>query len=133
MPYPEAENDTGRGNSSMLRPDQFTKHTAPSTAARAFLELRGERLGAATIDEIHEALKRGGYLFDARDDNAAKAALRIALGKDVQVLRLPNGAYGIAAWYGRSNDRVERKRPQGDAQEPQLLLPRDEVAEEPDA
>jgi hypothetical protein len=91
-----------------IRADQFTQYTTPSTAARAYLELRGSRLGATSMDDVFEVLKRGGYQFEGSDVDA-KNSLRIALGKDAQVKRLPNGTYGLISWYG---DRFKKEQQQ---------------------
>jgi hypothetical protein len=107
LPYPDVGDDVSRPVSGLVRADQFTNYTAPSTAARAFLEeARGPRLGAASLEDIFEGLKRGGYIFENRDEASAKNALRIALGKDGQVKKLPNGTYGLIAWY----DKIQRDR-----------------------
>jgi hypothetical protein len=74
---------------------------------RAFLEHRGKTLGAATVDEIFDALKRGGYEFDGNDVEA-KSGLRIALGKDAQVKRVASGAYGLVSWYGERFAKKEK-------------------------
>jgi hypothetical protein len=78
-----------------LRADEFANQATPGAAARAFLKLRSQ---AASLDEIHDALIRGGFAF-GEGVGDTKAALRIALGKDANVHRLPNGAYGLLEWY----------------------------------
>lgn len=97
-PYADIEEPGAVGQASAIRSDQFANHSAPSTAARAFLEMRGKTRGATTIDVIYEALVQGGYNFGASMSDA-KNGLRIALGKDSQVHRLPNGNYGLLQWY----------------------------------
>lgn len=82
-----------------LRPDMFANFSAPSAAARAFLEWRTAAKGATTADVIYEALVKGGYSFGASNASDAKNNLRIAMGKDREVRRLPNGAYGLWDWY----------------------------------
>jgi hypothetical protein len=102
LPAPHADvggATTGTGGRLAIRPDQFTAAAAPSVAARAYLELRGKERGAASADEIFDALMTGGYPFEQKDDRDAKSGLRIALGKDRQITALRNGFYGLAAWY----------------------------------
>ena len=107
--YADADDEPMPGSTFMsIRADQFANHTAPSTAARAYLELRGKQVGAASLDEVYDAMKRGGYSFEAASEADAKAGLRIALGKDMQVHRLPNGTYGLLAWY----DKLTRPAPE---------------------
>ncbi|HUB08007.1 MAG TPA: hypothetical protein VMB50_13435 [Myxococcales bacterium] len=81
-----------------IRSDQFYSCLSPAAAGRAFLSYRGKDAGSAALEEIYEAIKRGGFAFgeDVKDE---KAALRIALGKDGAVKRLPNGSYGLQEWY----------------------------------
>ena len=56
--------------------------------------------GPASVAEIYIALKRGGYVFDAKNDDYAKRGLRNSLGKNTQTFhRLPSGAYGLREWY----------------------------------
>lgn len=90
-----------------IRPDQFTALPSPSTAARAYLEIRGKDVGAATLDDIFDSLKKGGYAFDG-NDSEAKKGLSIALGKDGQVKRLSNGYYGLMSWYGERFSRKDK-------------------------
>jgi len=78
-----------------VRPDEFANQTTPSSAARAFLKLRGH---AATVDDIYDAITRGGFGC-SKDVKDTKAAIRIALGKDPSMKRLPNGSYGLLEWY----------------------------------
>lgn len=108
-PYPGVDSGTTSRTVVQLRADQFADFNAPSAAARAFLELRGREVGAATIEEIFDALKRGGYGFDPKlDDAGAKGGLKIALAKDANVTKLPNGAFGLTSWY--PNRERERER-----------------------
>lgn len=104
----EATATTKKGGA--IRADLFANHSAPSTAARAYLEYRGKERGAATVDEIYDALVKGGFMFNVSAGDA-KNSLRIALGKDGQVVRLPNAHYGMASWYpnmGKLKDKVKR-------------------------
>ena len=92
-----------------IRADAFANFSAPSTAARAFLEARGQTVGSATVEQILDALKRGGFAFGPGID--PENALRIALGKDALVRRLPNGTFGLEAWYPQA--RKERDETTG--------------------
>ncbi len=96
--YNEIE-EVASGSSRIVRADQFANYTAPSPAVRKFLELRGEQLGATTVEVIYEALKAGGYNFEHAPPSEAKNNLKVSLGKDSEVLRLPNGCYGLLSWY----------------------------------
>lgn len=114
LPFPDAVGSAGASTAlrrDVVKPDQFVNFSAPSTAARAFLEWRKEK-GAASADDIFDALQRGGFLFEQRDQNDAKNGLRIALGKDGAIIRLPNGFYGLAAWYPDARKERAKKKEQ---------------------
>lgn len=115
-PYKDIEEPTAAGPGGAIRPDQFANHSAPSTAARAYLEMRGKARGAATIDAIYDALVQGGYNFSSSASDA-KNSLRIALGKDANVHRLPNSHYGLTAWYPNMGKAKEKNKKSGDSSE----------------
>lgn len=71
------------------------------TAIREFLEMRkAAGQGPAKPREIYDALKAGGYEFEAKSDEIALVGLRALLRKRTHVFhKLPNGAYGMTAWY----------------------------------
>lgn len=87
------------------------------TAIREYLEMRrGQGDGPAAPREILDALKAGGYQFEAKTDEIALVGLRALLRKATSVFhKLPAGNYGLAAWYpdAKSNDAgsSSKKRP----------------------
>jgi len=88
------------GEVAILRSDTFYGQTI-SGAAKVYLEMRKSAgRGAASVNEIYQALRDGGYKFEAKDDENAKNGLRISLRKNSSVFhRLPNGDYGLLVWY----------------------------------
>jgi hypothetical protein len=92
--------ETSRPATAISRKDQFYGRPL-ATVAREILEMRfAANLGAASIDEIFDALKSGGYQFEFKDQETAKRGVGISLAKNTTVFhRLPNGYYGLAAWY----------------------------------
>jgi hypothetical protein len=86
-----------------LRKDHFYGMTL-SGAARAFLEMRkSANLGAASVSEIYQAMRDGGYKFETKNDENAKITLRGVLRKMSTVFhRLPTGDYGLLAWYPKA-------------------------------
>lgn len=99
-PFPNISSSDTNGDISSLRADQFYGHTI-SGAAKAYLEMRhSARLGAASVNDIYGALKKGGFKFEAKDDENAKNGLRISLRKNSSIFhRLPAGDYGLLTWY----------------------------------
>jgi hypothetical protein len=83
-----------------IRPDQFYGQ-ALATAVRTILEMRKQQnLGAATVNEIFDALTTGGYTFNTKSDDVAKQSLRNSLSKNtVTFHKLPNGRFGMLSWY----------------------------------
>lgn len=99
--YPDTM-PTGGGPGG-IKGDQF--HGKPlATAVRSYLEMRGAAdaggQGAASIREIFDALKSGGFAFETKNDANSMRGLRISLAKNTPVFyRLPNGQYGLRSWY----------------------------------
>ncbi len=105
--YPDAE--SGRYGARSIKRDQF--HGKPlATAVKQYLEVRGPSdrggLGAATVNEIYDALIEGGYKPETEDELHAKRGLRIALTKNSYLFyrvssdRSEGGStYGLLEWY----------------------------------
>jgi hypothetical protein len=72
-----------------------------ATCVRAILEHRGAlNQGAATSDEIYEALVAGGFDFEEKADGLAKRNMAISLSKNTTTFaRTPNGTWGLREWY----------------------------------
>lgn len=85
------------------------------TAVREYLEMRGPKdLGPAKPREIYEAITAGGFKFDTKDENVALVGLRALLRKRSAFFhKLPNGAYGLTAWYPDAK-RQKMAAPEGE-------------------
>lgn len=70
-------------------------------AMRAYLEMRkAQNLGPATAREIYDAIKAGGYVFEAKDAITALVGMRALLRTQPHIFhRLPQGTWGLASWY----------------------------------
>jgi hypothetical protein len=56
--------------------------------------------GPATAREIYDAIKAGGYVFEAKDATTALVGMRALLRTQPNVFhRLPQGTWGLTAWY----------------------------------
>jgi hypothetical protein len=129
-PYPNASGD---GEPQLTRIQADTFYGKPlNTAIREYLGMRkSQGLGAASVNEIYEALTRGGFRHEAKDDNNAKAVLRDALRKKPDVFhKLPTGDYGLLAWYPAAKAARETvpAEPASKAPEPATPLPRAQTA-----
>ena len=72
-----------------------------ATAVTTYLKMRkAANSGPAKITEIYEALKSGGFVFEAKSEDYSKRGLRNSLSKNTQTFhRLPGGDYGLREWY----------------------------------
>jgi len=96
--YTDASLSTGTG-SAKIRSDQFYGTPSMSVAAREYLDMRGQAVGPATVDEIYSALAAGSFRFE-NDESVAKPALKQSLTKNTAIFhRLPNGMVGLLKWY----------------------------------
>jgi hypothetical protein len=96
--YPDAELAGTTGGLPSLRASQFYGKT-PTVAAREYLDKRAD---AVSLEEILEALQRGGFDFDSQGwkEDARLRNLGISLGKNSSIFhRLPNGTWGLTKWY----------------------------------
>jgi hypothetical protein len=105
--YPGAENGaagaaTGSGGSGRVQISDDTFYGQKQTPAmRSYLEMRrAQGLGPATPREIYDAIKLGGYVFDAKDAVTALVGMRALLRTQPNVFhKLPQGTYGLSSWY----------------------------------
>jgi hypothetical protein len=81
-----------------------------ATVVREYLEMRkASNLGSATVNDIFEALTRGGYQFETKNDENAKRGLRISLTKNAATFhKLPSGQYGLLDWYPEKKNERQR-------------------------
>lgn len=103
---------------SAIRSGQFYGKPL-ATAVREFLDTRPKG-HAATPDEILVALERGGFNFDALawKEEFRLRSLTMSLAKNVVTFhRLPNGDFGLTAWYP---DIVRKKK---DKEESEIVVP----------
>src|SRR6266850_1458258 len=91
-----------------IRSDEFYGQTL-TAAIRNYLERRKvSGLGAASALEIYKAVKDGGYKFGTNNEENAKISLGNALRKSSSIFhRLPNGQYGLLAWYPNAKAQPE--------------------------
>lgn len=97
--YPDAEMEGTPGSRvPSIRSSQFYGKT-PTVAAREYMELRGE---AVPLDEILEALQKGGFDFSAQGWSEALRLknLGISISKNSSIFhKLPNDTWGLLKWY----------------------------------
>jgi hypothetical protein len=101
--YPARYSEKATANSA--RVTQISDDTfygqKQTPAMRMYLEMRkAQGLGPATPREIYEAIKSGGYVFEAKDSETALVGMRALLRTQPQIFhRLPQGTWGLTVWY----------------------------------
>jgi hypothetical protein len=122
-PLYETTEPQGNGRRQTIRPDQFYGKS-PITAAREYLQLRGE---AVLPEEIAEALEKGGFDYKAQGWNNKEHRARnlaISMSKNSLIFhRLPNGWYGLVKFYPELKKKklYPAAMPIADAEEPAEL------------
>jgi hypothetical protein len=88
------------GSAVGIRADEFYSRPL-ATVVRSILEKRQAiGLGAASLDELYEAMVQGGFRFEAKNDGTAKRSLSVSLAKNNTTFhRVPNGHIGLLEWY----------------------------------
>lgn len=101
-----------------IRSDQFYGQPL-ARAVREALEMRhNTNVGPASVKEIYEILKQGGYLFETKNEQNAMRGLRISLAKNTALFhKLPNGRFGLVAWYPKIQAARSKEPPEEDEEE----------------
>jgi hypothetical protein len=96
--YAEASSSTNKV--AQISDDTFYGQKQ-TPAMRMYLEMRkAQGLGPATAREIYDAIKLGGYVFEAKDAETALVGMRALLRTQPLVFhRLPQGTWGLTTWY----------------------------------
>ncbi len=123
-------------NVTSIRGDQFYGR-ALASVVREYLELRRtSNLGPAAVTEIYDALIRGGYKFETKNDVNAMRGLRQSLTKNSTTFhKLPGGEYGLLEWYPNakhddtngSSGKKAKKKPRSKAAALATKKPQKEV------
>ena len=91
-----------------IRPDQFYGQTLTAAIRNYFERRKASGLGAASVAEIFKAIRDGGYKFETNSEDNAKISVGNALRKTSSIFhRLPNGHYGLLAWYPSAKAKPE--------------------------
>ena len=115
--YPDVENENG-GTVSPSRADAYYGKPL-ATAVREYLEFRRQ---AVPVEEIQRGLEKGGFDFDALGWNEAGRlrALAMSISKNTPVFhRLPNGMWGLVAWYPEAQKKKSKSKAKGADKEPE--------------
>jgi hypothetical protein len=108
-----AETTTSSGAKLIQISDDTFYGQKQTPAMRTYLEMRrAQGVGPATVREIYEAIKSGGYVFEAKEVETALVGMRALLRTQPQVFhRLPQGTWGLTAWYPDAKKPKEDEKP----------------------
>jgi hypothetical protein len=99
------------GASLSIRPDQFYGKPL-ATSVQEFLENRKKVTGDQAIagPDLLSALEAGGFDFKSQGwkETDRLRSMLVTLGKNPKFHRLPNGTYGLMAWYPDVAAKKER-------------------------
>ena len=114
-PYPDTDESEAISIGAIRSDTFYGKKMA--TVLREYLEMRrSANLGPAETREIYEAVIKGGYQFETTNPTNAMTGMRQLMTKNTnQFHKLPNGAWGLTAWY--ENIKASRKRQEEGADE----------------
>lgn len=103
-----------------IQADQFYGQPLAG-AIRTILEMRRAlKQGPASLNDIFDALIKGGYKFETKNEDNSKRGLRQSLTKNVALFhKLPNGMFGLTEWYPKVKRRGEAEVPEISAQDQQ--------------
>lgn len=101
-----------------------------NTAAREYLEMRKvANMGPASPREVYEALKKGGFVFNSKNENNSITVVRAAMSKQSAIFhRLPTGEYGLLKWYPKA--KAQKHTDNGSDAELESADPDEESADE---
>jgi hypothetical protein len=86
-------------SATQLTDDAFYGKPLAAAVEEVFERRKQAGQGAATVAEIYDTLIRGGFHFTTKNVENAKRGLYISLTKNALFHKLPNGSYGLLAWY----------------------------------
>lgn len=123
--------DSDFSDQSGTRPDEY--YGVPLTDAMQRVLEKRRHLGAASVNDLYDALKAGGYSFKTSNEENAKRGVYGILSKNPGIFhKLPSGLYGLIEWYPEAKRAYERSQANGkphDAAEDQDDAERDSERE----
>jgi hypothetical protein len=97
--YTISEEKTGIADFGELRGDEYYGRPLATVITKILQKRNVKGSGPATIREIYEEMKAGGYQFGAKNDENAMKTVRNNMTKNQKFHQLPNGKFGLKEWY----------------------------------
>jgi hypothetical protein len=102
--------DANGQNLASIRADEYYGRPLAEVVGAVLSRNKAAGGGAMSINEIYDAMAKGGYLFETKSDENSKRGLRISLAKNSGATgkfhRVPGGNWGLREWY--PNVKAER-------------------------
>ncbi|MBE7498650.1 MAG: hypothetical protein HS117_27235 [Verrucomicrobiaceae bacterium] len=99
--YAETEfEETSNTSLVQFTPDAFYGKPLASSIKMILEQRKARNIGPISIKDLLDELQRGGYQFQGKEENR-RIIVSDALRKNTDFHRLPNGLYGMTAWYER--------------------------------
>lgn len=88
-----------------IRSDQYYGQPLSTVVRDILVRRKASGLGAATVNELYDMMKKGGYQFEVKDDTVGRNSLRNSLTKNSNTFhKLPNGQFGLLDWYPNAKE-----------------------------
>lgn len=107
-----------KSSTALLKGDEYYMQPIARVIGLILEKRKMSGLGPATVKEMYDAMKAGGYKFDAKDDENAMRGISISMSKNVAKFhKLPSGKFGLTEWYPElkgslpEDNQEKRKKP----------------------
>src|SRR5262245_14446940 len=117
--FPESELEVSTAAVTVQRNSFFGRPL--TTCVREYLDMRKRaNLGPASLNDIFDALKAGGYdlqTVSAKGEADQKRGVAISLGKNsVTFIRLPTDDWGLLEWYPNVKEKKKKTGENGNGE-----------------
>lgn len=112
QPLYAIEEKTQSANFGELRGDEYYGKPLATVITKILQKRNAKGIGPASIREIFDEMKAGGYLFETKNDNNSMRGILSSMTKNQKFHKLPTGNWGLKEWYPAA------KEPQKDNKAP---------------
>ena len=120
-PIYTVESEPEKSSIRLLSGDEYYMQPIATVIGWILEKRKISRVGPATVPEIYDAMKAGGYKFDAKDDENAMRGISISMSKNTAKFhKLPSGKFGLTEWY----PELKGKAPEDNQEKPKKAIQR---------
>jgi len=87
-----------------LKGDEYYGKPLATVITEILQKRKDNGMGPATMNEICDRMKKGGYIFDVKDP---LRAIGISMGKNQKFTKLPNEKWGLTDWYPNVKEKKQ--------------------------